>query len=226
MFCAITLKHYAYYNFSEEARSSTTNFLNAAAYIAELFIYMYLGIAFFVVDLEWNWPFIGLSVLFCLVGRLFVYPMCMLANIKRKKKIPFNFQVFLWFSGLRGAIAFALVLLLPDIPHKNMVVTTTLIIVVLTTFSMGGLAVPILRALKIKLNDSDEDDPPTNDPKGNINNGEIVTDQFHSVDKKLFLPFLSNKKIKSLVINNGSSMSSMSTSQSYGSMLSPDSSKA
>merc|ERR1712157_453950 len=59
-----------------------------------------------------------------------------LSNIKRKTKISFNMQVMMFFSGLRGAIAFALALNL-DTPNKDQIITTTLTIVILTTVICG-----------------------------------------------------------------------------------------
>jgi NhaP-type Na+/H+ or K+/H+ antiporter len=51
-------------------------------------------------------------------------------------------MMIIWFSGLiRGAIAFALSLKITDhiSPHKNILVSITLIIVLMTTIILGGL---------------------------------------------------------------------------------------
>lgn len=58
-------------------------------------------------------------------------------------------QVVMWFAGLRGAIAFALALIFP-IAHRPVVVTTTLAVVLVTTFVCGGLTEPLVSYLGMK----------------------------------------------------------------------------
>ncbi|EZG44126.1 putative sodium/hydrogen exchanger [Gregarina niphandrodes] len=55
-------------------------------------------------------------------------------------------QVLLWMSGLRGAIAFVLALSVPDLGgsksgthNRNLIITTTLAIIVFTTVALGSL---------------------------------------------------------------------------------------
>ncbi|CAI5489117.1 unnamed protein product [Closterium sp. Naga37s-1] len=63
----------------------------------------------------------------------------------RANKIPTNMILMMWLSGLRGAIAFALAL---NMPQRNpAIISTTLFVVVLTTVVMGGSTCPLLRAL-------------------------------------------------------------------------------
>ena len=58
-----------------------------------------------------NISFFLLVMLFCLIGRACnIFPLSYLANFGRKQVIPLNMQVVMWFAGLRGAIAFALVM--------------------------------------------------------------------------------------------------------------------
>lgn len=55
----------------------------------------------------------------------------MLANIRRKRKIGGRMQFVMWFAGLRGAIAFALAMNMPNVEgnlwNNDVIVTTTLI---------------------------------------------------------------------------------------------------
>jgi NhaP-type Na+/H+ or K+/H+ antiporter len=54
-----------------------------------------------------------------------------LANLRRKRKITTKMQVAMWFAGLRGAIAFALSMNMPNVEgntwDNDVIVTTTLI---------------------------------------------------------------------------------------------------
>lgn len=55
----------------------------------------------------------------------------------------------MWFSGLRGAIAYALSLHLEfDREKRRVLVTTTLIIVLFTILVLGGSTMPLLKWLK------------------------------------------------------------------------------
>jgi len=52
----------------------------------------------------------------------------------------------MWFSGLRGAIAYALSLHLEfskDV--RQVIITTTLIIILFTTLILGGLTMPLIK---------------------------------------------------------------------------------
>ena len=54
-----------------------------------------------------------------------------LANLRRKRKISPKMQFVMWFAGLRGAIAFALAMNMPNVEgnlwDNDVIVTTTLI---------------------------------------------------------------------------------------------------
>ena len=55
----------------------------------------------------------------------------------------------MWFSGLRGAIAYALSLHLEfEMETRRVIVTTTLIIVLFTILILGGSTMPLLKCLK------------------------------------------------------------------------------
>jgi len=196
LFCAITMKHYAYYNIPEEAQHGIADFLHAGAYMAEVAIYIYLGMAFFILEMEWNWAFNALALLLCLFARLcHVFPISWIANIKRRPKITVKFQFVIWFSGLRGAIAFALVLLLPAIPHKNMLVSATLVIVVVTTFLIGGSTKYVLSALNIKMGDiiSTEEKIEEKLKRKRPSQRGSFYGKFRAMDSKVLKPFLTRK---------------------------------
>jgi len=53
-------------------------------------------------------------------------------------KIPWSKANMLWFSGLRGAVSYALVRTFPDTGNKEIFIVTTIMIVLLTTFVFGG----------------------------------------------------------------------------------------
>lgn len=66
----------------------------------------------------------------------------------------------MWFSGLRGAIAFALAigLLQSDSPstHGNMLFTTTLVLVLYTVLIQGAATLPLLRCIGVEMKEEVE----------------------------------------------------------------------
>lgn len=92
-----------------------------------------------------------------LVSRSHVFVLLNISNYFKKKqseKVPLNHQILIWFSGLRGAVAFALGVTFLEHPHfddtsKHMIFGTTVMVVVLTVFILGGLTPHMLILLKI-----------------------------------------------------------------------------
>lgn len=78
-----------------------------------------------------------------------IYPLSFLLNLGRKNKIPTNFQHMLWFSGLRGAMAFALAMQNTMSEARQMFLTTTSLISIFTVIFCGGMTSPLLGVLKI-----------------------------------------------------------------------------
>ena len=86
-----------------------------------------------------------------LIARIInIYVLSLLLNIGRREKISFRFQHMLVFAGLRGAIAFALAIRNTHTATRQLIFTTTLIIVIITVFVNGGLTTLALQLLKIK----------------------------------------------------------------------------
>ena len=64
-------------------------------------------------------------------------------------QITKKMMVIMWFSGLRGAIAYALSLHLEfDDEIRKVLVTTTLIVVLFTTIVLGGGTMPLMKYLE------------------------------------------------------------------------------
>jgi len=123
--------------------------------IAETFIYLYIGLQ--VVAFEHVWS-AGVSIV-ALVVVFFarcanVFPFMNIANCFRPadRKFRFGMQIVMWLSGLRGAIAFILAILVEDkTPHGSIIVSTTLIVCLVTTIAGGGAVLAVLKPLKLIL---------------------------------------------------------------------------
>ena len=79
-------------------------------------------------------------------------------------RISSNTAHMVWFSGLRGAVAYACVRSFPATFHHNDEFTvTTMIIVLITVFGLGSTTEAMLHCLQIEMNVTDDDEDDDND---------------------------------------------------------------
>lgn len=78
---------------------------------------------------------------------------------KRKdKEIPLKFMHVLWFSGLRGAVAYACARSFPDkFGNRNEFIAATAVIVVITIVVMGGATSPFLQYMGVRMGVSEDE---------------------------------------------------------------------
>eukprot|EP00117_Sycon_ciliatum_P001592 scpid54116/ scgid7189/ Sodium/hydrogen exchanger 9; Na(+)/H(+) exchanger 9; Solute carrier family 9 member 9 len=160
LFCGITQAHYTYFNLSPESRTRTKEFFELLNFLAENFVFVYMGLALFSFRYhQWNYGFILFSFLAITLGRIVnVIPLSFVANLKRRTKIPRKFQAMMIFAGLRGAIAFALAIRNTGSEVRQLFLTTTLVIVFITVFVNGGTTQIALQYLKIDIHVTPEQD--------------------------------------------------------------------
>ncbi|KAK2153060.1 hypothetical protein LSH36_309g02023 [Paralvinella palmiformis] len=154
LFCGICQAHYTYNNLSDASKARTREFFQLLSFLSENVVFLYIGISTFTYSQHamWDPVFIGAAYLGVIVGRLLnVYPLSFLLNLGRKKKIHFNFQHMLMFSGLRGAVSFALAIRNTGSDQLKIIFSTTLIIVITTVILFGGLTTQMLEWLKIRV---------------------------------------------------------------------------
>ncbi|TDH67628.1 hypothetical protein CCR75_005325 [Bremia lactucae] len=155
-FSGVFIRHYHMYNVSKATAFAFKQLLSTIAFLAENFIYLYLGLSVFAYrdSFVWDWRFIFVNFGVCLLARaLNTFPLCAIANIGRseQQKIYFKYQIVIWFSGLRGAIAFALVLNMStkNPVHAAILKSSTLFLVLFTTIIFGAATGPLLRYLRL-----------------------------------------------------------------------------
>ncbi|GAB9470421.1 hypothetical protein Gpo141_00007666 [Globisporangium polare] len=157
-FSGVFIRHYHMYNISKASAATFTHLLSTLAFLSENFLYVYLGVSVLAFSdlFKWDWGFIGASFAVCLVARaLNTFPLCALANLcrHRDQRIPIKYMVVIWFSGLRGSIAFALVLnvrTLGGSDHAGIMRASTLFTVLFTTILFGAGTGPLLRLLQLR----------------------------------------------------------------------------
>ncbi|XP_046381601.1 sodium/hydrogen exchanger 9-like isoform X3 [Haliotis rufescens] len=160
LFCGITQAHYTYNNLSAESKDRTKQLFELTNFLSENFVFLYIGVSVFTFQesrIRWDAGFIFASFLAIIIGRfLNVYPLSFLLNLGRTNKIGWNFQHMMMFSGLRGAIAFALAIRNTSTLPRQYIVSATMIIVLATVVLCGGLTTPMLQWLKIRVGVDEE----------------------------------------------------------------------
>ncbi|KAK7075376.1 Sodium/hydrogen exchanger 9, partial [Halocaridina rubra] len=127
LFCGICQAHYTYNNLLAQSRIATKSFFELLNFLSENFIFCYIGVSMFTFDhLNWDVGFISIAFVAIIVGRFMnIYPLSSLLNIGRRPKIPTNFMNMLFFSGLRGAMAFGLAIRNTSSDSRKAILTTT-----------------------------------------------------------------------------------------------------
>lgn len=150
LFAGIVMSHYTHLNLSPVAQITVQQTFRTVSFMAETCVFAYLGLALSSFHHVIEVSLILWSLALCLIGRAInIFPLALLANAFRQHKISRKTQFVMWFSGLRGAIAFALCLNLEFEPAvRHVLVTTTLVIVLSTVLVLGGLTLPLLKVLK------------------------------------------------------------------------------
>ncbi|XP_077649888.1 sodium/hydrogen exchanger 9 [Urocitellus parryii] len=153
LFCGVTQAHYTYNNLSSDSKMRTKQLFEFMNFLAENVIFCYMGLALFTFQNHiFNVLFILGAFLAIFVARACnIYPLSFLLNLGRKQRIPWNFQHMMMFSGLRGAIAFALAIRNTESQPKQMMFTTTLLLVFFTVWVFGGGTTPMLTWLQIRV---------------------------------------------------------------------------
>lgn len=149
---ATLMQHYHWYSISKIAQISTVHLIKILSMISETVIFVYLGINF-ILSFEklqyWDPVILLVSIVLLLLCRACnIFPISFLCNLRRKEKISYRTQLMLWFSGMRGAIAFALSINLST-SNSRVIQNTVLFIILFTTIVQGSLTAPLLNKLAL-----------------------------------------------------------------------------
>merc|ERR1711990_1005948 len=142
------MSHYTHYNLSPVTQQT----MRTMSFVCESCVFIYLGLGIFSFPHKVELSLVVWSLVLVLAGRaLNIFPLAALCNKFRSHQITRRMMVIMWFSGLRGAIAYALCLHLEfDEEVRKVLVTTTLIVVLFTTIVLGGGTLPLVKYLESK----------------------------------------------------------------------------
>lgn len=130
---------------SSRGREVVNAFWEFAAFIANSLVFLLIGVTVAGISFEdLGWTSLFIAVVLVLVGRaLSVYPLC-LPFMWSRWAVPVREQHVLWWGGLRGALALALVLALPpSLALRNEIVVATFGVVAFSVIAQG-LTMPVL----------------------------------------------------------------------------------
>ncbi|CAJ0575960.1 unnamed protein product, partial [Mesorhabditis spiculigera] len=151
--CGLMMKPYIAGNLTEQSLTTVRYFLKTVTSSSEAIIFVFLGMSTFSKNHTWDYAFTAITVTACILWRFVgVYLFTYLANKKRVRKIGYMDQFIMGYGGLRGAICYGLVMTLDPtlIPAKDMLVSTTVIVIVVTVFIQGTTIKPLVKLLGVK----------------------------------------------------------------------------
>lgn len=133
---------------SPTTRIVLTNFWEYAAFIANSFVFLLIGLQVNMAELAAAvWP-ISVAILAVLASRaLTVYGLTWLVGL-RGRKLPMSYRHVLFWSGLRGALGLALALSLPlAVPERGLIQVMALGVTLFTLLVQGTTVHQLLRRL-------------------------------------------------------------------------------
>ena len=154
MFCGLTMKNYVEANISSKSHTTVKYAMKMLSSSSETIIFMLLGVNTIHDQHDWNMVFIILTILFCSVFRVIGCIMLgYIANRFRLQKLNSVEKFVMSYGGLRGAVAFALVLLIDKnkVPEQPLFVTATISVVFFTVFIQGTTIKPLVKLLNVRL---------------------------------------------------------------------------
>ncbi|GAB4855505.1 monovalent cation:H+ antiporter, CPA1 (nhx1) [Ancistrocladus abbreviatus] len=164
-FCGIVMSHYTWHNISESSRITTKHAFATISFIAETFIFLYVGMDALDID-KWkeSKASAGTSIAvsstlmaLVLIGRAaFVFPLANISNLVKKRegeKIDCRRQFIIWWAGLmRGAVTVALSY--NEFSEgestssvQSLMITSTIIVVLFSTVVFGSVTKPLIEAV-------------------------------------------------------------------------------
>ncbi len=173
--CAVLMAHYAWYSLSPQGKHVSSVAFQVIGFLAESFVFVYLGLAFFVyVNEPWSWQFILIEFGIIIVGRfagtsllIFLIRLC-----GKKTSLSLKQANFLGCAGLiRGAIAFGLVIEIDEnVEHRGIIITTCLALIFSTTLLYGS-TMGLMQRLLV---------PPKEEEKHEYDENDVEQELLHS----------------------------------------------
>ncbi|XP_036929363.1 sodium/hydrogen exchanger 1 isoform X1 [Acanthopagrus latus] len=151
--CGAVMRPYVEANISHKSHTTIKYFLKMWSSVSETLIFIFLGVATVDGQHDWNWTFVTVTVILCLVARVIgVVGLTYMINKFRIVKLTTKDQFIIAYGGLRGAIAFSLGFLLKKelFPLREMFLTAIITVIFFTVFVQGMTIKPLVELLAVK----------------------------------------------------------------------------
>ena len=155
LFCGIFMSNYAFYNLSFQAREESSVVSRMISNVAEAFVFTYLGltlIGYIQQSLCLSFIIIELFIVVCgrifaIFGLSYIFKLCGFKNFKMKTSQK---GIMSCAGSIRGAIAFGLAISIETSNelHKEIIVSSTLILVFFSTIVFGALMPFMINVMK------------------------------------------------------------------------------
>ncbi|XP_069372096.1 Na(+)/H(+) exchanger beta-like [Paralichthys olivaceus] len=149
--CGVVMRPYVEANISHKSHTTIKYFLKMLSSVTETLIFIFLGVSTVAGPHAWNWTFVILTLILCLVSRVLgVIGLTYIINKFRIVKLNKKEQFIVAYGGLRGAIAFSLGFLLTNKEMKQMFLTAIITVIFFTVFVQGMTIRPLVELLEVK----------------------------------------------------------------------------
>ncbi|XP_074059215.1 sodium/hydrogen exchanger 2-like isoform X2 [Macrotis lagotis] len=148
--CSMSMKRYVEANISQKSHTTIKYFMKMWSSVSDTLIFIFLGVSTIGENHEWNWPYICFTIIFCLMWRaLGVLVLTFFVNKCHVNTVTRKDQFIIAYGGLRGAICFSLVFLLPNFPRKKLFIGATTVVILFTVFVQGMTIRPLVNLLDV-----------------------------------------------------------------------------
>jgi len=132
----------------ERSEAAMLHFWEFAAYLANAIIFILLGIALANQNFGSSLLIVAFAIVAVLAGRaLAVYPLSAIFS-RSSQRVPVASQHTLFWGGLRGALALALALAVPEsLPYRQEILMATFGVVAFSVFAQGTTVTLVMRNL-------------------------------------------------------------------------------
>ncbi|HEY4016827.1 MAG TPA: cation:proton antiporter [Polyangiaceae bacterium] len=133
---------------SPTTRIAVESFWSYVAFALNSLVFLLIGLEVRLSALLGNWRPILLAFVAVTLGRAAVVFLASALLRRTREAIPWRWSLVLTWAGMRGALSMVLVLAIPvDFPQRQLLVTMTFGVVLLSILIQGITAGPLLRAL-------------------------------------------------------------------------------
>lgn len=215
----MVMGHYAKYSLSPISRVTAEIIMELISSTAEIFIFAYLGLSFPLISVKTPPALVIIGSFGLLFSRaIAIFGISLIINQISGEHIKFSSQIIVWFSGLRGAVAFYLAINTTS-ENQDQILSSTLWLILISILVLGLLTPILLKILDkvypddriIQCDEDNEEEPLTpslsldsdvtveNDVSGvppfrrNISDSELLVSKLNYLDIKIFRVFMRKK---------------------------------